>query len=72
MQVMNEQLGQELHEIRFPVKKRKVETVISPRKKEEKLVPIRFDPKLDMGNLYQYGTPMIRDPVLQGGQRKII
>lgn len=71
VQALNQQLWQDLKEIRHPVKKTK-EVVVVTRKKEEKPVPVRFDPRLDMGNLYWYGqSTSVRDPVLQGGQRKI-
>jgi hypothetical protein len=64
---LNDELAQHLHDIRFPVKKKKEQIILKPKKQEEKLVPIKFDPRLDMGNLYQIGTPVVKDPVLQGG-----
>ena len=60
----HQEFDQYLKNFKMPVKKVEV-------KKERVVEPLKFDPRLDMGNIYVgYSAKKLNDPVLQGGRRK--
>ena len=60
----HQEFDQYLKNFKMPVKKVEV-------KKERIVEPLKFDPRLDMGNIYWgYSARKLDDPVLQGGRRK--